>query len=302
MVGGIFLLLSLSLSVWFLCMGNILGSVVILGVGVIMFILGMGFKMLKFHQHYAPIQKTQKSKKPKKSKKLKSKKPKEDRKILFPYGKNVFFCELSVCDYYDNYNLTKIFESIGMTRLKFRLPYKFNKREDRNKSHEWVDTNHAKADVVADSIVTPLVDQLLTKFGWNNQNLINIAVIGDSTTAHCYDTTHEVTYPELSIKVKESLNIIGRNNVRVDFFASTGSSFSGKNCFFSQIHDVLNTEIKYKGKYDCLLLIGGWNACASELNLKGGRLAMAYELCKTWHENIHQYYDQVSRMFVPFRN
>ena len=218
---------------------------------------------------------------------------------LYPYGDKVFFCELEGYGYKDHYDLATIFESVGMTRLPFKLPNGFRNAKLRARSPHWFDVEHAKAGVVAKFIVAPIVHKLLKKLERNNEEPIYIAVIGDSTTAYCYDRAYEVSYHELSVMVEEKLQQTGHINVRVDFFARSGSFFSGTRGFFSQIRDVLGVERQY-GKYDALLLIGGWNAQASEFCLRGGRRRLAYEMCKTWHESVHHLYDFGSHTFVPF--
>ena len=205
-------------------------------------------------------------------------------------GDNIYFAELEGNGYHDVFHLGEAFEKIGMTMLPYIVPLKYRtpflrRANAYRKNGVWYDEYHAKAAHVSMCIVSPIVRSLLKTRVHVKGEPISIAVIGDSTTAYCFDRACDVTDKHLSSMVTGQLAMTGHTDVTVDFFSSSSTSFSGWRGFFSQISDVNDAERYWGCKYDCLLLIGGWNASEDEMQFHGGPVNLAIKICEAWQQS-----------------
>jgi hypothetical protein len=219
-------------------------------------------------------------------------------------GENIYFAELEGNGDHDDFHLGEAFEKVGMTMLPYSLPLKYRTPSKRRanvyrKNGVWYDEDHAKAAHVSMCIVSPIVRSLLKTRGHVKGEPISIAVIGDSTTAYCFDRARDVTDKHLSSMVTGQLAMTGHTDVTVDFFSSSGTSFSGWRGFFSQISDVNDAERYWGCKYDCLLLIGGWNASEDEMKFHGGPVNLAIKMCEAWQQSQRVWLNRVTLRLEP---
>jgi hypothetical protein len=100
-----------------------------------------------------------------------------------------------------------------------------------------------------------LVEDLVV--GWVREiqqlrpNTKSVLLVGDSTTAYCFDRMNEITARELAARVER------RTGVYIWFTSVTGSSFTNSwwSAFVCQIEGVAN----WNYRFNAVLLVGGWN-------------------------------------------
>ena len=181
-------------------------------------------------------------------------------------SKKIYCSQLTVHEFLDKFMLERMLARMGVNVLKFSLPKMFTTGLLRDKSPAWFDEYHPHASIVVRDIVVPMVRQILVDHGYvaGSGQKFSVAVIGDSTTAYCFDRkSNEVGGCEkwqLSKMVQEAM---GTTDVYVGFFSSSGSSFCGPYGFLAQTASVVENEASF-GCYDALLIVGGWNSRAVE--------------------------------------
>lgn len=181
-------------------------------------------------------------------------------------GKKIYCSQLNVHGFLDQFNLERMLTRMGINVLKFTLPKAFSTAFLRDKSSVWFDEYHPHASVVVEDVVLPMVHQVLKDHTYviGSGKKISIAVIGDSTTAYCFDRRSNAVGGcekwQLSSMIQEAL---GTTDVYVGFFSSSGSSFCSWDGFLAQTESVIRNEASF-GCYDALVIVGGWNSGAVE--------------------------------------
>jgi len=134
-----------------------------------------------------------------------------------------------------------------------------------NKDHmpnKWFDNNHPKGDYCGEYIVGPMIHTIMKKLKLDK---INIAIVGDSTTAHCLDELRKKKKYGLSQLVQglnnyKQTNKLAKNSIKCKYYSQSGTSFNEEykyGSFHQQAKKAL--ERHTLKKYDAVLLIGGWN-------------------------------------------
>ncbi len=145
---------------------------------------------------------------------------------------------------YNSSRLAQIEDALrefGWTPLPFLVSTAFANRRARNE--RWHDADHPRAAEAAD-----IVGDLLRFAQLPAQS--SVLVIGDSTTAFCYDRKFDARPGELARVVEANAGVI-------PFFqAVSGSHFGSYNGSFLQQTDL---SAQRQWRYDAVLLIGGWN-------------------------------------------
>ena len=178
--------------------------------------------------------------------------------------RRVFCCELEGYGDVDPCGIVDMLTGMGLMCLPFRLSASQDTVEKRENHKKWMDRDHPIAQVVAYSIVAPMVRCILSSCNYKPGSEFSVAVIGDSTTAYCFDKAYggmESTKQELSRLVTEALK---NELIFAGFFSVTSSSFSGWGNFLWQMKNVIAQENTQKFKYDAMLIIGGWNSSDDE--------------------------------------
>ena len=180
--------------------------------------------------------------------------------------RKIFCCQLNVYEFLDNFKLERMMTRMGIEKIKFSLPKAYSTNFLRNKSPLWFDKNHPHASVVADDIVVPMVKQILKQHNYviGSGKKFSVAIIGDSTTAYCFDRRFNEPGSCMKWQLSEMVKTaLGTDDIYVAFFSSSGASFCGSHGFLAQTLWVVQNE-KIHGCYDALALIGGWNSKAIE--------------------------------------
>jgi hypothetical protein len=124
------------------------------------------------------------------------------------------------------------------------------------KHYLWWDNVHPGARLVEDLIIG-WIRQMNRKSGKVFQSIL---VIGDSTTAYCFDTKYEIKTSMLSRKISS------RTGTQIWIGSVSGTSFTlyPDSNFTEQIRSsTRNGEYKF----DAILLVGGWNQAYNRLDL-----------------------------------
>jgi hypothetical protein len=136
--------------------------------------------------------------------------------------------------------IDRLLHNVGWTTLEWslRIPTR------HQKYWLWYDNVHPKEDLVEDLVV-----------GWVRRicaihpTTVSLLLVGDSTTAYCFDRERGIKLADLAKKIKQ------RTGVRVWFFSVSGTSFTGEDNFTDQIEKATADD----WTYDAVLLVGGWN-------------------------------------------
>ena len=184
-------------------------------------------------------------------------------KLVMSTARRVFCCELDGYGDVDPCGMHCMLTGLGFTSLPFHLSAAQDTADKRWAHPKWIDALHSVGQVVAYSIVAPMVRRILADCNYVSGAAFSIAIIGDSTTAYCSDLARPPmasTRREVSTLIKEA---VGNDDLYIRLFSSSGSSFSKKWDFHKQMNEVISSESRDWG-YDAIVLIGGWNSVAEE--------------------------------------
>jgi hypothetical protein len=163
-------------------------------------------------------------------------------KVYFRW--NLLALLLDWIEYFKNLHLYQLIDACLINSGWNVLEWSNRIPDHMERPHMWHDSVHPKARLVEDIIVGWIRD-----IQQHQPTTESVLLVGDSTTAHCFDRTGEISSKNLAFKVKQ------RTGVNIWIGSISGRSFTERNNFTEQIQWA--TSEKYR--YDAVLLVGGWN-------------------------------------------